>query len=314
MRAGVVGLGLIGGSLLWALRRLDYAVVGCDVDPEARALASDAGFDVVSSPRELDGAEVVFLATPLPALPGVLAQLSGRTGLLTDVTSVKAPVADLVRRHCPRARFVGGHPMAGKETSGFAAAQSELFDDRAWVLCLDDDTGLSDWTRTARLVCALGARVCPAPSAQHDAAVARVSHVPHLLAAAVTRLAADPLSRTLAAGSFADSTRVAATRAALTAAMCAGNADSVRAALHTLRADLDAAEALLDPDAPEAIHDWLATAQHHRLAWPPTAGSPQQAPITRAALLELGRDGGWVCAVSPDGDAVTTVRPGPQVT
>ncbi|MGH8794741.1 MAG: prephenate dehydrogenase/arogenate dehydrogenase family protein, partial [Stackebrandtia sp.] len=186
MRVGVVGLGLIGGSLSRALRHAGHDVRGADFDARTRGLAADAGFDVVDDPRALVDADVVFLAVPLPALPAVLPTFADFRGLLTDVTSVKARVAALVAQCCSGVRFVGGHPMAGKETSGFEAGEAGLFRDRTWVLCLDDDTRLEDWRSAARLVCGLGARAVAAVSSEHDAAAARISHLPHLLAAAMT--------------------------------------------------------------------------------------------------------------------------------
>jgi prephenate dehydrogenase len=171
----------------------------------------------------------VVLAVPLPALPAVLREMAGYSGLITDVTSVKGPVRDLTADFA----FVGGHPMAGKETSGFRSADPALFAGCAWVLCLEPDrTSLPDWLTARGTVHRPG---CPGRS--HDRgrtrpAVAAVSHVPHLLAAALAAVVADdPLAAALAAGSFRDGTRVAGSRPELTAAMCGGNATVVRPAL-----------------------------------------------------------------------------------
>src|SRR5438477_421055 len=110
-------------------------------------------------------ADLVALAVPLPAVGTVLDELAGAgySGLVTDVTSVKGPVGALVRRSGLLAGYVGGHPMAGRETSGFAAADGDLFRDCAWVLCLEPgETDLSDWLTLAQVVTGLGARVVPA--------------------------------------------------------------------------------------------------------------------------------------------------------
>jgi len=125
------------------------------------------------------------------------------------------------------------HPMAGKESSGFLAGGPQLFDGCAWVLCLEPgDTDLTDWLTLAGLCTSLGARVVPVTAAEHDRAVAQISHVPHLLAAALSGvLAGNPLAGTLAAGSFRDGTRVAGSRPELIAAMCGGNAAAVRQVL-----------------------------------------------------------------------------------
>ncbi|MEJ7702652.1 MAG: prephenate dehydrogenase/arogenate dehydrogenase family protein [Geodermatophilaceae bacterium] len=146
---------------------------------------------------------------------------------------MKSPLYAAVRADGLQARFVGGHPMAGTEQSGFAASDPGLYDGAAWVLCLQEDTDLTKWLRVAAVLTGIGARVVPATAAEHDAAVAQVSHLPHLLAAALASTVADagPLALTLAAGSFRDGTRVAATAPELPTSMCQDNVDAVRAAL-----------------------------------------------------------------------------------
>ena len=312
MNVAFIGLGLIGGSLLRALSAAGHEVTGFDADPATRALAADAGHRVAGSvPEAAEGADVVALAVPLTALPEVLAGLSGHRGLITDVTSVKGPVLDLARKH-GLARFVGGHPMAGKETSGFAAADPALFAGCVWVLSLEPETPLDDWLALAALCTTLGARVVPATAAEHDRAVAQVSHVPHLLAAALARqLAGNPLAGALAAGSFRDGTRVAATRAELTAAMCGGNAIEVEHTLHAVLGDLHHLHDLLEtPDPIEALIPPLAAASDLRRAWPPhPADGVIEMPAEAGRLLALGRAGGWVTAVADDRRTVTTKAP-----
>jgi prephenate dehydrogenase len=312
VNVAVIGLGLIGGSLLRALAAAGHEVTGFDADAETRALAAHKGFRVAGSMAEAtDGADLVALAVPLPVLPDVLSGLAAHDGLITDVTSVKIPVLDLARRH-GLARFVGGHPMAGKETSGFAAADPALFTGCTWVLGLEPETALDDWLTLAALCTTLGARVVPATAAEHDRAVAQVSHVPHLLAAALARqLAGNPLAGALAAGSFRDGTRVAATRAELTAAMCGGNAVEVEHTLHALLGDLHHLHDLLEmPDPIAALIPPLAAASDLRRAWPPHASDEAaEMPADAARLLALGRAGGWVTAVSKDRATLTTKRP-----
>jgi prephenate dehydrogenase len=242
---------------------------------------------------------------------------TGFSGLVTDVTSVKGAVVDLAAKHLHTvgqalAGFVPGHPMAGRESSGFTASDAGLFDGCAWVLCLEEQTSLGDWVRLAALLAeGLGVRVVPSTAIEHDRAVAAISHVPHLLAAALAGHAAnDPLALTLGAGSFRDGTRVAASRPALTAAMCGGNAGATRAALDAVIADLQAARAALDGTDPiAALEPWLTPGAETRLAWPPTPGEPQQLPVEANALRELGRAGGWITAVAADRRSVTAVRP-----
>ncbi|MGK5679689.1 prephenate dehydrogenase [Actinoplanes sp. URMC 104] len=311
MEIAIVGLGLIGGSLLRALAAAGHSVTGYDADPATRDLAATAGFEVADSvPGAVAGTELVVLAVPLPGLPAVLDELTGYEGLVTDVTSVKSPVRDLAARHGVR-RFVGGHPMAGKETSGFAAAEAGLFDGCAWVLTLEPHaTGLPDWLTAAALFTRLGARVVPVTAAEHDRAVAEVSHVPHLFAAALAlQLEGNPLAGTLAAGSFRDGTRVAATRAELIVAMCGGNAVEAGNALHRLIGELDEMRRRLEADPVRSLTPVVARAGELRCAWPTPPGAAEEMPATVDELLALGRAGGWVTAVAEDGSKVSAMRP-----
>jgi prephenate dehydrogenase len=298
VRIAVIGLGLIGGSLLRALDRAGHDVVGFDADPATRELARETGFRIAASVREAAfESDVAALAVPLPILPEVVADLDGYGGLVTDVTSVKGPVRDLLAGR----RFVGGHPMAGKETSGFAASEAGLFEGCAWVLCLEPhETDLAGWLSLAGLFTGLGARVVPVTAAEHDTAVAQISHVPHLLAAALAQqLDGNPLAGALAAGSFRDGTRVAATRPELTAAMCGGNRDAVRDELTRLIGELTTMAAALErPDPVDALVPLLRPASALRQAWPPAAGVTERIPAQIAPLLALGRSGGWVTEVN----------------
>lgn len=327
VNVAVIGLGLIGGSLLRALAARGHRVTGYDndeatraaaralakaaqaprfADPDTRAIEIRGTWQVAESvAAAAEDAEVVVLAVPLPAIPYVLAELAGHPGLITDVTSVKGPVRDRLGGH----RFVGGHPMAGKESSSFLASDPHLFDACAWVLCLEpDDTDLADWLTLAGLVTSLGARVVPVTAAEHDETVARISHVPHLLAAALTNvLDGNPLAGTLAAGSFRDGTRVAATRPELVAAMCGGNAAAVRRVLAEIIADLESYDQELEvADPVAALTAGLRRPSDLRRAWPPTSCEPVELPAEPGALLALGRGGGWVTEV---GETIKGLRP-----
>lgn len=310
----VIGLGLIGGSLLRALAADPGRTLhGYDADPATRdaARAQAGGWRIHDTlDAAVRDADLVVLAVPPHATPGVLARLAGHPGLVTDVASVKSPVVDAARRH--PVRFVAGHPMAGTERAGFAASDPALFTGRAWVLCLEADTRLADWLALAELVLGLGARVVPTSAADHDAAVARISHLPHLVASALAAVAADPLPRTLAAGSFADGTRVAASPPALWADICATNAEAVRPALDALVAALRAARSTVDTQDPRpALAAWFEPGHAARTSWPPAAGPARPVPATPEALLALGAAGGWLTAATttPTGVDLTGVTP-----
>jgi prephenate dehydrogenase len=322
----VIGLGLIGGSLLRALASAGHRLRGYDADPATRATARTAAAQAPARarwqvtgalPDAVSGAELAVVAVPLPAVDEVFDRLvgAGYAGLVTDVTSVKAPVreiaADRLRGVHRMAGFVGGHPMAGRETSGFGAADPDLFAGCAWVLCLEPDTSMADWLALADLYTRLGARIVPTTAEEHDRAVAAVSHVPHLLAAALAASAAgDPLALTLAAGSFRDGTRVAAGAPELIASMCAGNPAAVAPALAAVQAGLaEAAKALAADDPIGALRSWLGAGAKVRTGWPPRPGSRRQLPVDREVLLRLGRAGGWLTAITADRRTVSAVLP-----
>jgi prephenate dehydrogenase len=331
VKVAVIGLGLIGGSLLRALAAAGHTVVGYDTDPATRAMARTAAAQVPSRARWLvaktirdaiDGTGLAVVATPLPAVPAVLSEIAGAgyAGLVTDAVSVKQPVRELAAHHLrwadqdgqgPKlAGYVGGHPMAGRETAGFTSADPELFTGCAWVLCLDPETSLPDWLTVAKLLTPLGVRVVPATAEAHDRAVAGVSHVPHLLASALATAVDDPLAATLAAGSFRDGTRVAGSPTALIAAMCGGNAGPVLDALDTLQARLDAARRALRSDDPvAAMRAWAEPGNTARAGWPRGWGEPSILRAEPKELLALGEAGGWITAVAPDRRTVTAVRP-----
>ncbi len=201
----------------------------------ARADGFDATEDIDQAlSQAADRNALIVLAVPVPALSMMLPHIreAAPNCPLTDVTSVKACVLDEVRNVGLLDRFVGGHPMAGTAHSGWAAGDAKLFVDAAWVVAVDDHVDPGVWTQVTQLALDCGAVVVPARSDEHDAAAATISHLPHLLAEALAATAGEvPLAFALAAGSFRDGTRVAATAPDLVRAMCEANADELRPVL-----------------------------------------------------------------------------------
>lgn len=255
MQIGIVGLGLVGGSAALAWADEGHLVKAFDLAP---AEADLHGIELVDDLEELLDCDACVLAVPLPSLPTVLPTFATYTGLLTDVTSVKQPVVDLVAEHCPQVRFVGGHPMAGKETAGFSAADKTLFRERPWVLTSDNDS-ISDVESASELVSSIGARVLVTSARRHDQAVARVSHLPHVLAVALKRAGeADSFAMEIAAGSFRDGTRVASSPIELITAMCAGNSAALVPLIEEAIEDLQRARSALQESTPEsAFTEWI---------------------------------------------------------
>ncbi len=194
--------------------------------------ATDSINDVLARAAETEA--LIVLAVPVPALPTMLDRIRHLAPEcpLTDVTSVKGAVLQTVRDHGLLDRFVGGHPMAGTAHSGWAAGNPRLFVGAPWVISVDDHVDARVWAMVMHLALDCGSVVVPARSDEHDAAAAAISHLPHLLAESLAATAGDvPLAFALAAGSFRDGTRVAATAPDLVRAMCEANADQLHGAL-----------------------------------------------------------------------------------
>lgn len=253
----VLGLGLIGGSILRALGRVGRPAYGWNRSVAAVDDASAAGFDassdlVATLQRADRGGHVIVVAVPVPALDGVLAAVAEHApnAWLTDAVSVKGDVAARVAAAGLTGRYAGGHPMAGTAFSGWEATDAALFDGATWVVVADDGTPAQAWRLAASVGLDCGAVIVPAGSAEHDAAVARISHSVHVVAEAVAITAElDPAAKTLAlslaASSFRDVTRVAGTAPSLVNAMCEANAPALLDALDDTIAELIAARAEL---------------------------------------------------------------------
>lgn len=217
---GIVGLGLMGGSLARSLRRRfpRQTLIGIEIDARTRALARESGvFDAVLSrpSSDLSRCSVVVLCAPVPRILRLLRPVSRhmREGaVVTDVGGVKEPiVAAAAAVGAAGISFVGAHPMFGGEQGGFALSRADLWKTGTVAVC-EDGADRDDVERVARLHRDLGARVILCAAADHDAAVAAVSHLPYVLASAlsVTARQAGDLAGALAGKGLADATRLAA--------------------------------------------------------------------------------------------------------
>jgi prephenate dehydrogenase len=316
----VIGLGLIGGSLLRAAAEAGWKVRGMARSTAVLTAVREAGFDATSSIEDAlaDDDALVVLAVPLPMVVDVLPMVVRHAPYcrLTDVVSVKQPVAAAVARLVPAARYVGGHPMAGTSASGWAAGSATLFTGAPWVVGSDDGADPVVWAQVAGLALECGAHVVPAGAADHDAAVARVSHLPHLLAAVLASVGAGggSLAMALAAGSFTDGTRVAGSPPELVRAMCEGNRDALLPAVDDALGRLGAARGSLASTGGlaatiqaghrarqtlDAARDTAHETTEH------TVHIDLSAPGALARLRELGHQGARVTAVQDTSCRVT---------
>ena len=271
----ILGGGLLGGSLalalghvknppqirLWA-RRAETAAHAREIGIEG------ATADLAAAVNEAD---LVILAVPVGSMPALLSsalEAGLKTGcLVTDVGSVKRPphesLAPLLEN--TGIRFIGSHPMAGSERNGLAAVTSALFDNAACLLTNDDGAPPDCCAALERFWQSVGCRVSWMSAAVHDELVARISHVPHLVAAAAARVCLrDPSEGRFGGGGLRDTTRVASGNATMWAEIVTENREAIAAPLREMIEDLSTMLATLDHGDQEAARQWLADAKHRR--------------------------------------------------
>ncbi len=278
-RITLVGPGLLGGSLGMALRALPEP-------PQVRAWARraetiaelQAGGCVDSASEDLneavDGADLIVLATPVGVMPELAQQVADCAGfdaatVVTDVGSVKRcvveklePVFDGAGRGC----FVGSHPMAGSEKTGVAASRADLFEGATCLLTPSETTDRGALQRVDEFWQALGMKTLQFDAGEHDRSVARISHLPHLNAAALVMAALDEDATlaALAGPGFRDSTRIAGGPPQMWAEILLENREAVAEELRRLQAQLGETLAFLDKVNEEDLRRYLAEAKRRR--------------------------------------------------
>ena len=261
----VIGVGLIGGSLGLAFKRLGIGgrIVGISrketLEEALRLGAIDEGVSYDQSPDVLKAADATFLCTPihriLELLPNI-AKFAKQGAIVTDVGSTKTEIVALAEQiFPPDVHFIGGHPMAGSESRGVQAADPFLFQNAIYVLTPSRGTPLESVERLMNLVERLGARVAVMDASAHDRIAAAVSHLPQMMAVALMGVVGklseeNPLFLRMAAGGFRDMTRIASSPYEIWKDICRTNAGPIAAAID---AYIDGLKALKMRIADEAL-------------------------------------------------------------
>lgn len=239
-RVGLVGLGLIGGSIALAARRRwpSVLVVGVDrrevLERAMRRHAIDVGADDLGMLKEVD---VVVLATPVERIVTLLGELDAWVAgeaTVTDTGSTKRGIVAASHRLPPRFRFVGGHPLAGAAHGGIDHARPDLFEGRPWVLVPPADNPIDAIERVERFVRGLGATPVRLDAETHDRLLAAVSHLPQVVASALMQVVGDTVGADglgLAGPGLEDTTRLASSPVDLWVEICRSNADYLGEAL-----------------------------------------------------------------------------------
>ena len=283
-KANVFGLGLIGGSLALALADAGYEVGGHDSDKSKIDIALER--EIISFPGLYSDAEVTFVATPVGTVAqAVTESLDLTTGVVTDVGSVKASISSQISDP----RFVPGHPMAGSELDGLDGADASMFAGAVWVLTPSSNSSDTAFAVVAELVAKFGAEIVAMDAEQHDDLVAVVSHVPHLAAATLMRIADNRSEEhmallRLAAGGFRDMTRIASGRPGIWLDICEQNKTSIVRGLDALILGLTDMRDVVARSDRDGLLSRLEQARRARMNLPTGAGSVEDLAEVRIPI------------------------------
>jgi prephenate dehydrogenase len=278
MRLAVIGVGLIGGSFALALKQAKAVshVIGVGRDPANLKLALERGAidsiaaDAAAAAR---GADLILVATPGAQFPKIFASLSDAKAVITDAGSTKRDVVAAARKALGKkiAQFVPAHPIAGAEKSGVGAASDELFRGKRVVLTPLQENLAESISTVEEAWSACGARITRMDPGEHDAVLAAVSHLPHLLAFAlvhdVARRDNSEQLFSFAAGGFRDFTRIASSHPEMWRDICIANRDRLVDELKSYSSKLASVQKLLEAGDAAGLEKLFATARDARNKW-----------------------------------------------
>jgi len=269
----IIGVGLIGGSLGMAVRKRGLAnqVVGIDIDADTLVMAQELGAvsQYALDYKPVQDADLVVLAAPIFTNLKILEKIREYLppkAIVTDVGSTKSEFVAQAEQLLPMGTFVGGHPMAGAEKAGVGSADPYLFENAFYLLTSTAHTNPEALMQMQKLVIGVGAKPIVIDPQTHDRVVAAISHLPHIAAAALVQTAAavdteHPMTLTLAAGGFKDTTRIASGNPGLWKDICFSNKQQIIAAIDSYISCLNEMKLSLARDSQQQFEQQLATAK-----------------------------------------------------
>lgn len=287
---GFVGLGLIGGSIARALKanRKDIVIIACDPNEETLKLATEQKIADEAYPAPCDAftaCDYIFLCAPVSHNDeNLLKILSYRKKdcILTDVGSVKTPINSLIHSLGLTDCFIGGHPMAGSERIGFANSKAGLLENAYYILAPAPQVPAAKIAEFQGLVTSMGAIPLQVESQKHDYVTAAVSHLPHIVAAALVHLVQDHddaqgLMKSIAAGGFKDITRIASSSPVMWEQICMTNTENILVLLKRYITSLESICDTLENHNGDAIYKMFEESGKYRSTFP----NRGQGPIER---------------------------------
>jgi len=279
LRITILGVGLIGGSLGLAFKQgavEDIEITGVDSDPDSLALALKQGsVDKITTDPVVgtNAADVIFICTPVLQIPQLVEKILPHLkagAILTDVGSTKGFLKRQIAAGFPPDIFyIGGHPMAGREKSGVAAADGNLFQGKVYILTPDETTSPAALELVTRLAQLTGARVTVMDVDSHDLSAAVISHVPHVVAAGLVSLLGSYHGKEqsfleLAGGGFCDTTRIASSNADMWADICLTNGKAISEGLDQMQLILNAVSQAIERGDRDELYAFFSAAKLRR--------------------------------------------------
>lgn len=279
MHVAIVGIGLIGGSLGLALKEKlqdEIYIAGVDNSAETLKLAVERGavdFATDDVREAVAQADIVFFSTPVlqivPMVEKIMPFLK-KGCIITDTGSTKQYIWQQLQKMLPDdIYYIAGHPMAGKERSGIAAADAGLFRHKCYVIVEDTGAPKAAIEKVCDLIALTGANITTMDIAKHDRCASVISHIPHVAAAALVTLLNNSqndieANLKLAGGGFKDTTRIASSNADMWADICMSNPDAITNHLEELKRILDEVILNIEQRDRAKIHDYFLAAKQRR--------------------------------------------------
>ena len=274
---GFIGLGLIGGSIAKAIRKYheDYRLLAYDQDRETLAAAVSSNMiDAVCEEHDerFRSCDYIFLCAPVEFNVKYLEYFKENIGpdtILTDVGSVKGIIHKEVERLGMESRFIGGHPMAGSEKTGFEASSDRLIENAYYIITPGGEVALERLTDFTEMISSLGAIPMVLTSEEHDFITAGVSHLPHIIASALVNLvnmldSEQEYMKTIAAGGFRDITRIASSSPVMWEQICLENQKNISTVLDEFIRMLIQIRCSIDNKEADNIFDMFASSKDYR--------------------------------------------------
>lgn len=274
---GFIGLGLIGGSVAKALRNAlpDIRIIAYDINAETLTLAKEEGVaDITTNVigADFSDCDYIFLCAPVSGNDNnllTLKQYLSPSCILTDVGSVKGGIHKHIDALGLSAQFIGGHPMAGSERFGYSNSKARLLENAYYILTPTKEVSMDKLQTYKEMVHAMGAIPLVLESGQHDYVTAAVSHLPHIIAAALVHLVKDSdsedgIMKMIAAGGFKDITRIASSSPDMWQQICLTNTDNILCLLDDYINALNSIRKKLDCKSADSLYNFFNDARIYR--------------------------------------------------